>query len=169
MARQLHESEDGMPQAGKKRKPKRDKNMIKKLKKFYYKYILRKKYIRTGFCLKCGQCCQNIYIKHDKNVIADEKEFYYLNQKGKYLDFEVIGKDDTGLVFKCKLLDEESKLCKNHKIRDFICRRYPQEEIFTFGAKLAQGCGYKFEPIESFEDVLKRVERMSHATGGKKA
>ena len=104
-----------------------------------------------------GFCCQNIYIKHDRKVLKNEKEFYNLNQKGKYLDFEIIDKDDTGLVFKCKLLDEVTNLCKNHKARDFICRRYPQEEIFAFGAKLANGCGYKFEPIDSFEDVLKSI------------
>ena len=66
--------------------------MKQKLKKFYYKYILRKKYIRTGSCLKCGQCCQNIYIKHDRKVLKDEQEYYNLNQKGKYLDFEIIDK-----------------------------------------------------------------------------
>lgn len=127
------------------------------LKKFYYKYILRKKYIRTGFCKKCGQCCQNIYIKHDNKVISDKIEFYKLNKKNKYLDFEITGKDESGLIFKCKLLDENTNLCKNHKNRDFICRRYPQEEIFSFGAKLANGCGYKFEPVESFEDVFFKV------------
>ncbi len=136
--------------------------MKQKLKKFYYKYILRKKYIRTGACLKCGQCCRNIYIKHDRKVLADENDFYKLNQKGKYLDFEIMGKDETGLIFKCKLLDEQTKLCKNHKARDFICRRYPQEEIFSFSAKLADGCGYKFEPIESFEDVLKHISRRKY-------
>ncbi len=132
---------------------------IKEIKKIYYKYILNKKYIKTGTCLQCGQCCQNIYIKHDKKVINDEKEFHKLNLQGNYADFEITGKDETGLVFKCKLLDEKTKLCKNHKVRGFICRRYPQEEIFAFGAKLAEGCGYKFEPIDSFEDVLKKIKQ----------
>ena len=101
--------------------------MFKKLKKFFYLYILRKKYYRVGSCNACGRCCQKIYVKH-KNVIQTEEEF--------------------------KKLHKETNKCKIHKKRPGICRRYPQEELFMMGGTLAENCGYRLEPIESFEEVF---------------
>ena len=47
-----------------------------------------------------------------------------------------------GLIFKCgNLVDGK---CKIHKKRPLICRKYPQEEIFTMGGALCEECGYKF-------------------------
>ena len=48
--------------------------MLKKIKKFFNLYILRRKYYRVGQCNACGRCCQKIYVKH-KNVIQTEEEF----------------------------------------------------------------------------------------------
>ena len=47
--------------------------MFKKLKKFFYLYILKRKYYRVGQCNACGRCCQKIYVKH-KDVIQTEKD-----------------------------------------------------------------------------------------------
>ena len=74
-----------------------------------------------------------------------------------YFDLEIIGKDETGLLFACKNLDEETKMCKVHKRRAKICRDYPMEEILKMGGTLAEGCGYKFEPIEKFRDILDKA------------
>ena len=49
--------------------------------------------------------------------------------------------------------------CKIHKKRPGICRRYPQEELFLMGGTLAEHCGYRLEPIESFEDVFSKVNK----------
>jgi Fe-S-cluster containining protein len=49
--------------------------------------------------------------------------------------------------------------CKIHKKRPGICRRYPQEELFLMGGTLAEHCGYRLEPIESFEDVFNKVSK----------
>ena len=49
--------------------------MFKKLKKFYYTKILKKKYYRVGECKGCGRCCRQIYVKHAKGVIQEEKDF----------------------------------------------------------------------------------------------
>ena len=43
-------------------------SIFRNLKKFFYLYILRRKYYRVGHCNACGRCCQKIYVKH-KNVI----------------------------------------------------------------------------------------------------
>jgi hypothetical protein len=133
--------------------------MFKKLKKFFYLYILRKKYYRTGSCNACGRCCRQIYVKH-KNVIQTEEEFEklrYLHPFYSYL--KVVDKDETGLVFECQNLDRETNKCLIHKKRPGICRRYPQEEIFTMGGVLAENCGYKLVPIVPFEEVFEKVKK----------
>ena len=132
------------------------------LKKFIYSKILRKHYYRVGHCKCCGECCQHIYVKHGKNVIKDEKLFnklQYLHRFYTYL--EVVGKDETGLIFSCKMQDTITKKCKIHKTRPGICRRYPQEELFMMGGSLSDGCGYRLEPIVKFNEVLSKLMKKS--------
>ena len=89
--------------------------MFKKLKKFFYLYILRKKYYRVGSCNACGRCCQKIYVKH-KNVIQTEEEFKKLQKLHPFYTYlKIIDKDETGLVFECMNLDKETNKCKIHK------------------------------------------------------
>ena len=134
--------------------------MLSSIKKFFYTKILKRKYYRAGNCLGCGKCCKTIYVKTHSHVIQDEKEF----EKLKFLHcfytyLTVVDKDEIGLVFSCSNLDEETNLCKIHKSRPGICRRYPQEEIFTMGGELSEDCGYKMIPIISFSEVLDKTIR----------
>ena len=134
--------------------------MLLKLKKWFLSTILRRKYYRTGKCNACGQCCTHIYVKHYKHVIQDEKEFKRLQYLHSfYANLKVIDKDDIGLVFECQNLDPITHKCKIHKTRPGICRRYPQEELFSMGGALSEKCGYKMEPLINFADVLKKEER----------
>jgi len=133
------------------------RNFLKNLKNFFYTKVLKKKYYRIGQCLGCGKCCKKIYVQHANHVIQDEKEFQklkYLHRFYTYLN--VVEKDDTGLVFSCSNLDEKTNLCKIHKDRPGICRRYPQEELFAMGGELSENCGYKLVPIISFSEVLNK-------------
>ena len=130
------------------------------IKKFFFYYILRKKYFREGHCLMCGRCCEKIYVKHGKNVITEEETFYKLQKMHSfYSSLELIGKDENGLIFRCKNLDTETRKCKNHKKRDNICRKYPQEEIFMMGGDMAKTCGYRFVPIYTFKEILKKIKK----------
>ena len=134
--------------------------MFDRIRKFILAKVFKKHYWRTGKCKGCGQCCTHIYVKHFKHVLKDEDEFKKLQYLHKfYSDLEIIGKDDLGLIFECKNLDKKTNKCKIHKKRPGICRRYPQEELFKMGGTLAAHCGYRLEPIESFEDVFKRVSK----------
>lgn len=129
----------------------------KNVKKFFYLKILGRKYYRTGECAKCGRCCKNIYVKHGKKFIDDEKLFNRLKPLHSfYFDLEITGRDEVGLIFACKNLDETTKTCKIHSKRAKICRDYPMEEILKMGGTLAEGCGFRFEPIEKFSDVLSK-------------
>lgn len=134
--------------------------MFENLKKLFYAKVLRKNYWRTGKCKGCGQCCTHIYVKHFKHVLKDEKEFHRLQYLHKfYSDLEIIGQDELGLIFECKNLDSETKRCKIHFWRPGICRRYPQEELFSMGGTLSDDCGYKMEPMIPFKDVLCNIEK----------
>lgn len=131
--------------------------MLERLKKFIYSKVLRRKYYRVGNCLGCGRCCQKIYVKHGKGVIQDEKSFARLQLLHDFYTYlKVVEKDETGLVFECTNLDAETKLCKIHKKRPGICRRYPQEAIFSMGGAICDECGYKLVPIVPFSEVLQK-------------
>lgn len=130
------------------------------IQKFIYKYILRKKYFRKGKCNRCGACCSRIYVKHARHTISEEKEFEklrYIHPFYSYLKIE--GKDEIGLVFSCSNFDKEKHICTIHKTRPGICRRYPDEQIFSMGATLSEGCGYSFTPIDKFKDILYEIEK----------
>ena len=135
------------------------KKIYDKLKKWYYLYILKRKYYRTGSCNCCGRCCQKIYVKHE-SIIQTEEEFERLKKQHEFYTYlTVVDKDETGLVFECKNLDKETHKCKIHKKRPEICRKYPQEEVFAMGGTLAEHCGYKLVPIQSFEEVFNKVQK----------
>lgn len=135
-------------------------NLLLEIKKFILSKILRRHYYRTGKCKACGKCCTKIYVKHFKHVIQDEEEFkklQYLHRFYTYL--KVIDKDETGLVFECQNLDPETHKCKIHKSRPGICRRYPQEELFSMGGALSEDCGYKMLPIVPFSKVMAKLSK----------
>ena len=130
------------------------------LKKFIYKYILKRKYYRYGKCNRCGDCCCKIHVKHQSKVLKDEQEFEKLKKQHRfYLGLEIIDKDEDGLVFRCKNFDKEKRICKIHKYRSSICRKYPNEEMFKFGGIVGQNCGYSFKPIESFAQVFEKISK----------
>ena len=136
------------------------KDIILEIRKFILSRLLGRKYYRTGKCNACGKCCTKIYVKHYKHVIQDEEEFKKLQFLHRFYTYlRVIDKDETGLVFECTNLDPLTHKCKIHKNRPGICRRYPQEELFSMGGALSDDCGYKMEPIIPFKEVLEKAER----------
>ena len=136
--------------------------MLNRLKKLFNK-ICGKKYYKVGKCLCCGKCCSQIYVKHSKGIIKDEHDFENLKYRHRFYTYlKVTGKDDIGLVFECQKLDKETNKCKIHNTRPAICRRYPQEEMFSMGGDLSEGCGYKLLPVETFEEVLTKIKKHSN-------
>ena len=136
--------------------------IFNKIKKFYHLKILKRRYFRNGFCKKCGCCCENIYVRHKNNVIKTQEEFEEIKKTDSYSFYQHItpvNQDDFGLIFECDRFDKEKRLCKDHKKRPSICINYPSEEIFSFGARLQDCCGYSFEPIEKFEEIFKKISK----------
>ena len=65
----------------------------------------------------------------------------------------------TSSLATCKMLKDNK--CSIHLTRPPICRRYPQEELVMMGGALSEGCGYRLEPILTFEEVLENVMKKS--------
>ena len=121
-----------------------------------YELNPKKLYRRYGKCNMCGNCCKNIYVRHSFEPIQTEAEFEKLKKSHDFYSYlKVIGKDEIGLIFKCDNLVEGK--CKIHKKRPLICRKYPQEEIFSMGGALCKECGYKFIPKKTFDNILKNM------------
>lgn len=139
------------------------KNKIfEKIKKYYHLKVLKRKYYRLGKCVKCGCCCENIYVRHKGKVIQTQEEFEQIKKTDNYSFYKhitPINKDDFGLIFSCDKFDKEKRLCKDHKHRPSICKNYPSEEIFSFGAQLQDKCGFYFTPIVSFDEVMKKISK----------
>ena len=135
--------------------------MYDRIKKFFLTKILKKKYIRKGECKACGKCCENIYVNHGKKgFIQTVDEFQKLKLfHSFYRGLDVVGKDELGLLFKCRNLDSKTRKCKIHFFRPPICRKYPMEEIFKMGGALSPDCGYRLEPIEKFKDIISKITK----------
>ena len=130
------------------------------IKKFYLADILKKHYIRSGKCKACGRCCQNIYVRHAKAVINDEKDFEYLKTLHFFYSYlKIIGKDEIGLIFECTKLNKETGKCTAYNKRPLLCKQYPLEEIFMMGGGISPDCGYKFTPIKTFDEVFQKLKK----------
>lgn len=114
-------------------------------------------YRRTGSCNMCGKCCTNIYLVHGQETIETEERFEELREdNSEYQYFVPINKTDDGLRFQCIHLQEDNS-CAIYDDRPDFCRRYPSEHSLLMGGELAKGCGYSFELIETFRDVLSKT------------
>ncbi|MDD3593133.1 MAG: YkgJ family cysteine cluster protein [Candidatus Gastranaerophilales bacterium] len=135
------------------------KNLLLKFKKFFHYYILRRKYFREGACKACGRCCREIYVRHSRDVIKTEEEFNSLKNRHYFYGYlKIIGQNETGLVFACTKLDKETGKCTAYNTRPLLCRQYPVEEIFMMGGSISDDCGYKFVPIKTFEEILRKLK-----------
>ena len=134
------------------------KKIIDKIKRWFLSSILQKKYIRKGQCKGCGRCCQRIYVRHAKDIIKTEEEFKKLKTLHFFYGYlKVLDKDEIGLVFECTKLNKETGKCTAYSRRPVLCRQYPVEEIFMMGGSITEECGYSFEPIKKFDEVLKKA------------
>lgn len=111
-------------------------------------------YRRTGSCNMCGKCCTNIFLVHDKITIQTEEAFEALREdNAEYQYFVPISSTEEGLRFQCIHLQED-KSCGIYDDRPDFCKRYPSEHSLLMGGQLAEGCGYSFQLLKTFQQVL---------------
>lgn len=100
------------------------------------------KYPVMGSCKERGVCCRNIavYLSSGfwkfpvlRNIaIAWYQHLYNFSYKGADAEAQVV-------VFECKYL--KKNMCSIHWRRPFICRNYPQPDLFK-KRTFIPGCGY---------------------------
>jgi len=113
------------------------------LTNFAKNYIFKTRYGLKGHCLKCGQCCRQIYLKATRSQVTSPlfakisvKWIEWLfDFKLKWVDFE-----DNYFVFECKHLKSDGT-CGNYSWRPNVCRNYPLISYFKEPVFLPD-CGY---------------------------
>lgn len=130
------------------------------MKKLFYK-LLKINHWRKGKCNQCGQCCRTITFRFPDKLLTRESEFEYLKQRmPRFEHFYISDKDDQGvLLFTCKFLSEENK-CSIYHFRSIFCRFYPHfsDKFIKIGGKPLEGCGFYYEPVTKFEEVIKKEQ-----------
>ena len=125
--------------------------------KFFFQKLTSSRYIVSGKCNKCGNCCRNITFSVGGEFIKKEEDFQRLKKfEKKYKNFEISGRAEDGtLLFKCKVLKDDGT-CGSYFLRSVNCRLYPNfnQKFFYDGGKPLDGCGYKFVTDKKFEEYL---------------
>lgn len=117
------------------------------LTNFTKNYIIRTKYMLEGNCLKCGQCCRQIYLKATRAQVTSPLFAklsvrwieWLFDFKLKWVDFE-----DNYFVFECKNQRPDGT-CGNYSWRPNVCRNYPLISYFKEPSFIT-GCGYSARP-----------------------
>jgi hypothetical protein len=107
------------------------------------KALFKSKWVLTGKCKQCGNCCKEIYLKIDPGQLGS-KLFSTLAIKWITWLFDFIllriDYENYYLVFTCKHIRADGK-CGNYFWRPNICRNYPLVDYFE-EPKLLPGCGF---------------------------
>jgi Fe-S-cluster containining protein len=118
--------------------------------------IIRPPFKKEGKCLKRGNCCYYVLIRHSKNLFG---KLFYLWQteiNGFYLrykePYEYEGK--KMVVMGCRYLKKDGT-CNQYWLRPMVCREWPVIEHFGY-PKILKGCGYRSNPPypQTFENPL---------------
>lgn len=114
---------------------------------FPKKHLFKTRYVLEGKCLKCGQCCKQIYLKatpaQTNSPLFAKVSVRWIEWlfdfKLKWIDFQ-----DNYFVFECKNLTKDGK-CGNYPWRPNVCRNFPLVDYFNEPVFLP-GCGYSARP-----------------------
>lgn len=130
---------------------------------FFIQKLFSSKYVVSGKCNKCGNCCRQITFSVAEKLVTTEQEFLQMQKfEKKYLNFEINGKTDDGvLLFKCKALKDDGS-CGVYRLRSLNCRLYPKvNKMFVCdGGEPLDGCGYKFSVNKKFSKYLNKTDNL---------
>ena len=116
-------------------------------------------YERSGSCNQCGKCCTHIYLVYAQQTINSVSMFEEIKANNpEYHYFKPLRQesDEDGLLFQCIHLQADNT-CGIYEQRPSFCRQYPSEHSLLMGGKLAEGCGYRFRLLNTFQDILGQV------------
>ena len=108
-----------------------------------FKKIIHSKYKRQGSCHKCGQCCEEVYLRMTPKQINAK---FFRNLCVRWISwlygFVLLRMDysKTSLVFTCEHKGIDKK-CLNYSWRPPICRNFPLIDYFEKPVFI-KGCGF---------------------------
>ena len=103
----------------------------------------RTKWVRTGQCKKCGNCCHEIVLTMTP---AQTRSPLFCTLAIKWIswlfDFILLRIDyqNQALVFTCKHLTDKGE-CNNYRWRPNVCRNYPLIDYFK-QPRFLPNCGF---------------------------
>lgn len=109
------------------------------------------RWVRTGRCLQCGNCCRKIILTMTP---AQIKSRFFTDLSARWISwlfgFKLVEIDrvNHSLAFSCKHLTAEGK-CDVYAWRPNVCRNYPLVDYFEKPTFLP-GCGYSAVIREKF-------------------
>lgn len=136
--------------------------MNRLLKKLYVRLMLKvnpSNIAIDGACKQCGNCCRNLLLVDDHQIIKDAASFERLKKKlpiYKIFRRKTI-QDDGQWVFKCTKLTHHNT-CSIHDQRPPICSNYPTKQMLRMNGELLEGCGYNIRPALPFDTILEAHE-----------
>ncbi|MFH1542863.1 MAG: hypothetical protein ABIE84_07245 [bacterium] len=107
------------------------------------KYLFKSRFKLAGECKKCGNCCQEIYLRIDPKQLGSK---LFTNLAIWWItwlfDFILLGidYDHYYLIFTCKHTQADGS-CGNYFWRPSVCRNYPLVDYFV-EPKFLPDCGY---------------------------
>lgn len=109
----------------------------------FARYFIRPPFIKTGNCLKRGNCCHYILLPKLKWGLDVLHLFWSTQINGFYLrssePFEYENKKVN--VMGCRHLRKDGS-CGQYFLRPLVCRTWPRIEYFGY-PQILKGCGFK--------------------------
>ncbi len=127
------------------------------ISKFLFLKVRGKSILRTGSCRGCGACCRSICLEGASGWLRSQEAFLKIVVKyPEYKRFEIIGKDQQGLLFfSCNWCTPQGT-CLDYDHRLPLCRNFPESSLVFSGGSLPDNCGYSFVEVVPFAKILRR-------------
>lgn len=128
-----------------------------------YRFV-KTEYVRKGKCNRCGRCCQLLAMEMPARVARRDWLVRLVSKwHSAVLNFELQGRDDRWLVYRCRYYYETDgkACCRIYPFRHRLCRFYPSEKLYGH-PKLNPDCGFRFERRDgkpSFDEVLRQKRK----------
>lgn len=107
------------------------------------RWLIPPPYKKAGKCLKRGNCCHYIMVRHSTGPIGWIFRFWHTEIQGFFFRSKEIYEYEGHKVkvMGCRYLKKEGS-CAHYHLRPMICRKWPVIEHFGV-PRLLKGCGFK--------------------------
>lgn len=141
---------------------------IRRMRRFFafslpgmmYYFMLKikgKTIVISGRCKGCGSCCTSLSLESKVGWLRYEQDFRdIVTLFPQYNRFEITGLDPSGfLLFRCTWCTPQGT-CLYYDKRLPLCKKFPEKTLPFAGGTLPVSCGYSFDVVTPFENILKK-------------